>query len=153
MTEKSRKGIGGRPTKYSRELADRICSLISQGNSLVRVCKEVGLTTETVYSWLRTNQEFSDIYARSRGDQADYHFDLAWEIANEPCPEHMTPSEHAQDKRVRIDTIKWRAGKMKPNVYGERQHVEHSGRIEHSIDSILEDLDGKTAGIVRVKDK
>lgn len=142
MTEKSRKGIGGRPEIYTDELADKICHLVGGGYSLVRACKEVGISTFTVYKWIRENEKFSANYAQARGDQADYHFDLAWDIACEPCPEGMSASEWAANQRVRIDTIKWRAGKMKPKKYGEKLELEHSGKVEQV--QIIDNIRGKS---------
>ena len=58
----------GRPTLYSRELADHIAAQLASGHSLAQVLAEPGMPTkQTVYSWLHTKKEFRDYYARARG--------------------------------------------------------------------------------------
>lgn len=115
---KEPKGKGGRPSKYSETLADKIINQLIDGKSLREICKPAGMPDKsTVIRWL-DDQAFRDRYARAREAQADTMDDLVLETANK------TNARNAAANRVKIDAYKWRAGKLKPKVYGDRQMVE-----------------------------
>jgi hypothetical protein len=44
---------GGRPTKLTPELQTKICDIIRVGNYASVACKLVGITEQTLYSWLK----------------------------------------------------------------------------------------------------
>lgn len=84
----------GRPSKYSDELAEKICEKIANGRSLRSICAEDGMpTTSTVCKWLIENKEFSEQYARAREKQADYFAEEIIEIAD------SAEAESAQSQR------------------------------------------------------
>ncbi len=51
--------------------------------------------------------------------------------------------EHVQRSRLRIDTRKWLAGKLKPKKYGDRINLDHAGEIKTVVKVI--DLSGNKA--------
>ena len=60
MTEAKVKNKGGRPTDYTQELADDICSQLADGLSMRTVCKPDSMPNKaTVFKWLRTKEEFT----------------------------------------------------------------------------------------------
>lgn len=114
--------MSGRASEYTEAEADSICVQIAMGKSLVNICKESGRDYSTVMKWLKDQPEFAKNYTAARESQADYHADEIIDIADDSL---LTPD----DRRVRIDARKWKAGKMKPKVYGEKIQQEHSGSI------------------------
>jgi len=124
---------GGRPTKYSLEIALLICDRIADGNSLVQICRDPAMPKKTaIYEWLLRHKEFAEIYARAREDQADSLADEIQAIADE------MPMEITDDKGVtrfdsayvtwqknRVDARKWIASKLKPKKYSDR--LTHQG--------------------------
>lgn len=111
----------GRPTKYDLETADRICEGIASGKSLVSVCSDEGMPKpRTVYQWLREHDEFQQMYTRAKDDMADLMSEQTLEVADDPSLE-------PNDKRVRVDTRKWLASKLKPKKYGDKVQQEVSG--------------------------
>lgn len=129
-----KKNKGGRPTKYSIELASEICELLADGNPLRRICKMDGMpNASSVYLWLIQHKEFSEMYARAREDQADALADEVVEIADEQpelvqvydkdgkLVEVKIDSALLAWQRNRMDARKWTAAKLKPRKYGERQ--------------------------------
>ena len=67
MATKPEKKANGRPSKYSKVMAATICNGIAEGKSLSDVCKQTGMPhRDTVYTWMREQPEFSDMYARAR---------------------------------------------------------------------------------------
>ena len=72
-----------------------------------------------LFLWLRGHPEFSEQYARAREEQADAISDECLEIAEK--------EPDVQRAKLKIDTRKWFASKMKPKKYGERVTQEISG--------------------------
>lgn len=105
----------GRPTLYTDELGDAICSQVMAGMPLVRICESEDMPhPATVYRWFRLHKEFCDNYARAKEDQADYFVEDILQIADMATPETV------QVSRLQVDTRKWAASKYKPKKYGDR---------------------------------
>jgi len=126
----------GRPSLYSEELADSICEQIVTGKSLVSILKQEGMPSYTqVMKWLDTKEEFADKYARAKAAQADYLADELMEIADNDSLDigftddgkPFVKGENIQRSRLRVDTRKWIASKLKPKKYGDYQKREVSG--------------------------
>lgn len=106
----------GRPSGYSQELADRICSELSGGRSLRSVCEDEGMPDRvTVFRWLREHESFCSQYARAKEEAADALADEMLDIADS--------TDDPQSRRVRVDTRKWIASKLKPKRYGDRMQL------------------------------
>lgn len=98
---------------WDEALADELLGRIEDGRGLREVCAEPDMPAHpTVTRWLRERPEFAEAYARAREAQADRLFDLAWRIACEAEPQEVATA------RLKIQTIKWRVGKLVPRVYG-----------------------------------
>lgn len=135
----------GRPTSYTPEIADRICAEMAEGKSLRTVCRADDLPhISTVFRWLATQAEFREQYARAREMQADALFEDVLEIADDARNDWMEDNagdnaawkangEHIQRSKLRIDARKWMAGKLRPKSYGDKQEVEHTGKVAHHV--------------------
>jgi hypothetical protein len=131
---------GGRPSDYTQETADRICAQLAEGKSLRTICKADDLpSTQTVYAWLRTHAEFLAQYTRAKEDSADAFAEEMLDIADEASndwmevhdkdnPGYRFNGEHVNRSRLRVDTRKWIASKLKPKKYGERVQAELTGK-------------------------
>ena len=135
MTKETVKNKGGRPTDYTPELADLICSQLSDGDSMRTVCKQGSMpNTATVFKWLRTNQEFNDQYVKAKEESADALtdeiLDIAdncnndWMVNNGDSEGYRMNGEAVQRSRLRIDSRKWLASKLKPKKYGDKIQQE-----------------------------
>ena len=57
----------GRPTKYTKELADKICELLAEGKSINQISKMRGMPhRSTVWGWQDEHPECFDKTARAR---------------------------------------------------------------------------------------
>lgn len=124
--------------EFSQELFDTICDRIATGESLRSVCKDDAMPNQTtVFKWLANSDILSKQYARAREAQADAIFDEALDIAddsrndwmerNDPeNPGWIANGEHIQRARLRIDTRKWMAGKLRPKTYGDKLEVDNT---------------------------
>ena len=113
---------GGRPTVFSDDLADDICAKLAEGKSLASICRENNMPSiRSVYGWLRVYPEFLQAYTRAREDQADTMADIMTDIAD------TATADTVQQARLRIDTRKWIASKLKPKKYGDKVQQEITG--------------------------
>lgn len=122
----------GRPSDYTPELAVKICEQLAVGNSLRTVCKADDMpSVATIFVWIQKHPEFKEQYARAKEESADALaeeiLDIAdegsndWMEANDPDnPGWKANGEHIQRSRLRVDTRKWYASKLKPKKYGEK---------------------------------
>ena len=132
----------GRPTKFTRKLADDICAGLAVGLS-VRTVLDVANpdnkrmpAMSTFFKWLRLYPEFAEQYARAKQESADAMaeeiLDIADDGRNDWMEKHdkdgnligyMLNGEHVQRSRLRVDTRKFLMAKMKPKVYGDRVDI------------------------------
>ena len=148
----------GRPSKYTRKVADEICRRLAEGESLRGICGDGHLPhRESVRRWLRDNEEFRRQYARAREDQADAIFEEMLEIADDARNDWMerkarTAKGVATDgapvlnveaitrSRLRVETRKWMIAKLAPKKYGERVEVDHQpgGSLEEFLRELVQ---------------
>lgn len=129
----------GRPSSFSQEAADEICTRIAKGQSLRSICSDEQSgwlpNVATVYRWLGDpdRADFRDQYARARDAQADHFVDEIIEIADAPNATTNANGEvevrDPQRDRLRVDARKWVAARLAPKKYGER--LELAGEIEN----------------------
>ena len=101
--------------EFSQELFDRICERIAEGESLRAICADDDMPSVTsVMRWLAADTALSEQYTRAREVQGDGEFDKAREIAFAATPDTV------QVARLQYDAVKWRAGKLRPKVYGDK---------------------------------
>lgn len=123
----------GRPTKKTEPIIAAICAGAALGKSSVEVCKEVGISKETMWAWMADDKDFSDRYAKAKRTCAQMYADEIIQIADDTDRDYtetldgkLVPDhELVARSRLRIDTRKWIASKLIPKVYGER--VVHTG--------------------------
>ena len=107
----------GRPTSYNLKTAEAICEQLAAGASLVAICKQSAMPSySTAMAWLRTHDEFLEMYRLAREDQADTLADEIIAIADSPA--HS--SEEVQRNRLRVDARKWIVSKLRPRRYGDK---------------------------------
>lgn len=144
-------GQTGRPTKYTKELGDLICSELSEGKSLRTVCKADDMPDKsTVFRWLRTDQDFQDQYTRAKQEAADALADEILDISDDGSNDWMdveygnktvrkTDPEALQRSKLRVDTRKWLMSKMKPKQYGEHLKIDQDTEVTHKFEDMDDD--------------
>ena len=138
----------GRPSGYTQEIADHICSGLAEGKSLRSVCRSPGMpSTQTVFCWIRSFPEFHDQYARAKEESADLHAEDMLDIADDASNDWMAANdpdnlgyrlncEHINRSRLRVDTRKWIASKLKPKKYGDKVQAELTGKDGGPIETV-----------------
>jgi hypothetical protein len=132
----------GRPTIRNPEIEAEILDRISKGESLRKICDDEHMPNfTTIYDWLAKDEGFAYHYARARDTQADHYVEETVEIADDGRNDWMEANgqdsvgwqlngEHIQRSRLRIDTRKWIASKLRPKKYGDSIKVETETTIK-----------------------
>jgi hypothetical protein len=144
-----------RPSDYNQEIAAAICAEIVDGMSLRSICRKDDMPAiSTVMLWLSRHAEFSEQYAHARDAQADTLADELLEICDDATNDWMdkelrnskgevtgsitvVDQEHINRSRLRVETRKWIASKLKPKKYGDRLTVDST--VKHSADAYSDD--------------
>ena len=125
----------GRPTTYTVELAQEICNRIastSKGNK--KLCEENQHwpCQDTLFTWLKTYNEFSEQYAKAKKYQIEFSIDEILEISDDASQDRFLDAQgkivfnpqSVGRARLKIDTRKWLACKLVPRVYGHKPPEE-----------------------------
>lgn len=158
MADKDTTAIG-RPTKFSEELASKICARLMDGESLRTICLDPDMPARsTVHLWLASNSSFSDQYAIARDRQADTIFDEILDIADDGSNDWMEKrdeeggnlgwkenGESIQRSRLRVDARKWMAGKLRPKKYGDKLELEAGDNLANAMAQIIAERRAKVA--------
>lgn len=125
---------GGRPTKYSGKIADKICAEIAIGRSLRSICGDEDMPDlTTVYEWLRVQNRFSQQYAVATDERTETQQEMLIEMGDKAI-------EHAEDAdpkaanavvsayKLKADNLKWSMSKMKPKKYGDKLDLTSDGK-------------------------
>lgn len=134
--------IMGNTTTFTQEIADKICEEIATSSKSLRtICKGKDMpAVRTVLSWLSEGDKtdakeefrrFLHQYTRAREQQADFLAEEMLEISEHTEEDHtaFTGINVIQRDKLRIETRKWIASKLKPKKYGDRLDLNHAGDI------------------------
>jgi hypothetical protein len=126
----------GRPSDYTPEIGKRICDMLyTTPMTLKQICKtsdDFPADPSTIYYWLASFKEFSDLYDQARQKQADVRadgiLDIAWDC-------DASNASEVNKARLIIDSTKWINSKVMPKKYGdaakkEPAKNEHEQRLE-----------------------
>jgi hypothetical protein len=157
------KNKGGRPTKYTPEIARVICEQLSDGIPLRQICREnKGFPAwRTVYDWMWRDQELSTAIARARDIGYDALAEECLFIADTP---HMgkkkvftsgadddedsvtvTEEDMLGHRKLQIETRLKLLAKFNPKKYGEYRAAEEK------IDPMVIDAEIKLVMDVAIK--
>ena len=140
----------GRATEYTSDIADSICERLACGESMRSVARDETMPAmSTMFKWLREQGEFSEQYAKAKEESADALVEDMLDIADNQIGNVVTidgvevvvvDSAAVAHGRLRVDTRKWAASKLKPKKYGEKiqQELTLKTKIEDMTDEELD---------------
>jgi hypothetical protein len=105
-------------TNYSREIADTICTRMSEGESLRAICRDPGMPSEgTIRGWsVRDVDGFGERYRAARQLLLEYWSDEIVSIADD---EESDP----RSRQIRTGVRQWLMSKLAPRRYGEKVQI------------------------------
>ncbi|MCW2405049.1 hypothetical protein M2336_001678 [Sphingobium sp. B1D7B] len=147
--------MSGRPSSFTQEIADAICEGLANARSLRSICLDENMPSQTtVFRWLADERytTFREQYARAREAQADAIFDECLDIADDAANDYMGDDEKYNGdavarSRLRIDTRKWMAGKLRPKVYGDKLELNNNHGLQDPLAELLTAIDGRSKGL------
>lgn len=154
MNKKDKKPQG-RPSMYTQELADSICARLAMGESLRTVCLGDEMPSlQTIFNWFRTQEGFVDQYARAKEESADALSDEILDIADDGSNDWMeinkggykttiVDQEAVQRSKLRVETRKWIASKLKPKKYGDKLDVTSGNKPIPLLNAIYDNNSNK----------
>lgn len=155
----------GRPTIYTQELANKLCTLMGSGKSLRKACEEITLAgtdicESTVRQWVI--DDYNGFYAQyTRAIQvralrwAEEIVEISDDGSNDTYIDPDTGQERTNHEivarsRLRTDTRKWMLSKVLPKVYGDKLDLNHGVQPENPLATLLQRIAG--TGLPAVKD-
>lgn len=129
---------------YSPKLVDELCARISSGNSsMAKICAADDMpAVQVVYRWLVKYPEFEAKFTQAKANQMDVLAEDMLDIAD-----NSTKDTFKVD-RLRIDTRKWLASKLKAKKYGDATQLRYAdadgGKLD--VQSVLATL-SNTGGL------
>jgi len=134
-----------RPTDYNDETAIAICAELAAGRSLRSVCEDESMPDKaTVFRWLAKHEAFRDQYARAKEESADALVEDMLAIADDGLNDtytaedgtERTMTDVVQRSKLRVETRKWIASKLKPKKYGDKMQQELSGNVGLTVEIV-----------------
>lgn len=111
-----------RPSGYNLELCKQILNKVAEGKNIkaVLASNKKYPSFETFRVWRRDNPELSALYTRAiedKADSVDYQIDQVIDEVRNGLIDNS-------DARLIIDTLKWKAAKYYPKMYGTQNNVD-----------------------------
>lgn len=144
MTEIIKRGRGRPPEPVPIGPANSIIEWLSEGKTLRDWCRANKTAYDTVYLWLKKDQEFARRFAEARETGHDVLADQCVEIADEKPPvdeNGRTDSGYVAWQKNRIWTRTQLLSKWNPKRYGDKVGVDHSGSLNLTVATGIPDAD------------
>ncbi len=145
------KNPNGRPSKFTEELANKICRAIATStDGLRKMCAKNPdfPCTDTLMQWRFDYPSFSEQYADAKRIQAELLVEEILEISDEGTNDYIEDengmrrlnTENIQRSRLRVDTRKWHASKLLPKVYGDKNEVKVTNVEDEELHATVTEL-------------
>ncbi len=148
---------GGRPTKYTEEMAELICERVATHDMGLRRLTDMYDDMPdkvTINIWRRKHEKFRSQYAQAKCEQLEFLTEDILEIADDSRNDWMETlgddkplgykvnGDHIQRAKLRVDTRKWLASKLAPKIYGDRLAAQDNSPSEtlSKIQALVADL-------------
>ena len=121
-----------------KEIFELICNMIADGSSLRAAVANLKTHTSLFFVYLGKSDEAKERYTRAVNERTEGQVDEIIEIADDKADDYIVGengiqgnSVNVQRDKLRIDTRKWVASKMRPQKYGDAlkvKHADHEGK-------------------------
>lgn len=131
----------------------KICDEIAQGNPVTETLKAYNVVSWSTFQyWLNTQPELKALYKDAQLQRETFLFEEMLRIAYSESPKSVKKyrngelvetvvKDSVEDRRLKINTIKWSLSKMNPLKFGELVRVEEETQPITTIRIIDADID------------
>lgn len=140
--------------RFPPDITTIICQRVMAGTPLHKICEESEMPAySTVSRWLNTDPGFMKMYldaarvsvlmdadrmqAIADGEVYEEEF-LTVNAEGETVTETIKKVEPVDVRRLRIQTIQWRATKLLPKIFGDKVEIETG--LGDSLDKLLQEI-------------
>lgn len=125
------KKLGAPEMILTPALEESILAQVAVGVSMRAIAAQEGMpSTTTILKWLRNNAEFALQYARAKEECIEMYAEEIISIADDTEGDRDRDGrinhENIQRSKLRVDTRKWLASKLKARKYGDRIEQRHT---------------------------
>lgn len=103
---------------------EALISAIKDGKMLAEIAAEIGVVRGTLSNWIAADPSRSARAREARADAAAAYDEMAYENINS-----ATDTFSLAKAREQAQHLRWRASKVNPKDYGERQTLDHQGSV------------------------
>lgn len=134
----------GRPSKYTKKIADAICARLAKGEPLAQICRDEAMpAVRTVSDWKKANEAFAAEFARAREEGFDQIAAECLDIADDTTNDTVigerggafANTEWISRSKLRIETRLKLLAKWDPKRYGDKVDINHGGQEGNPIKS------------------
>lgn len=112
--------------QWTPELVDAIEGAITSGKAIVDICGKGKIfphNEQSFWNHMTKDAEFSSRIARALEIRSDRDIENCRRIAM------SARATNWQVAQLQVRTLQWEAGRRRPNKYGEKRELQHSGRM------------------------
>lgn len=120
-------------TTYTKEVGDKICERLAEGESLRKICADKEMPSRwSVFRWLddEANEAFRNQYARAREWQAESIMDEVLELADDASQDsqpgafgEVGNAAAVSRSKLKVDARLKVAGQLNPKKYGAKMSL------------------------------
>lgn len=141
MKAKKDKHPGGRPSTYNLEIGKEIC-LLTYTMSLTEACNSSDRFPDraTFFRWKREHKELCDFYVNIMRDKGILFVEEMEDTIRElkdPKKANIDPAT----ANVIIQTLKWKAAKFYPKMFGEKAEIDVTTGGEKIKETVVKFID------------
>jgi hypothetical protein len=115
--------------------------MIAEGLTLPKILNEPDMPCmSNVMRWVHTHPEFAKMYDTATQVRAEVMVEEMTDISDDTSQDHLEETwngktytvenkEFVQRSRLKIETRKWIASKIKPKKYGDKMQLDHEGSL------------------------
>jgi hypothetical protein len=141
----------GRPSTYTPELGREIGEAIASSElGLIHLVNANPHWPDraTIFKWRTLHKDFGDIYMRAKEEQCEVVVEYMQEVMSEPHkwedPETGVCKIDVPMLRLKMDTMKWHASKLKPKKFGDAvQQAPNNSELNEDCKKRYQELDEK----------
>lgn len=120
---KARKAEQGFLDTFRMDVAVMICERIAEGETLAKICRDSGMPDRSTFrKWVLRNEDLRAAYEAARELQSHSLFDETLDLTRRLQDDNELSNVQVTAFRVALDNLRWAAGKLNPQQYGERSN-------------------------------
>lgn len=134
----------GRPSTFTREIADQICDRLADGEPLRQICRDEAMPAwRTVYDWKAAHEDFAARIAHARDAGFDAIAEQCLDIADDTASDTIEGehgdrpnTEWISRSKLRVETRLKLLAKWDPKRYGDKVDVNHGGQGDNPLQTV-----------------